>query len=75
VRQVHSALLSAISQSVWFGADGPFEVPLVERSRLVPGTTLEGPLVITQFDATTLVPPGCRLCVEAEGHIVIRINP
>ncbi|HKD75963.1 MAG TPA: hydantoinase/oxoprolinase family protein, partial [Ktedonobacterales bacterium] len=73
-RQVHSPLASATAHPVWFSADRPVVAPFIERSALVPGTTLEGPLVVTQFDATTLVPPSSRLCVEANGNIVIGID-
>jgi N-methylhydantoinase A len=75
VRQVLSPLASPITHAVWFSADGPVDVPFLERSALATGTTLEGPLVVTQFDATTLLPPGCRLCVAADGTIVIGISP
>jgi len=75
VRHVHPPLASAVTRPVWFSADRPVDVPFIERSGLVPGTTLEGPLVVTQFDATTLVPPCSRLCVEADGNIVIGIDP
>ena len=47
----------------------------VERSALAPGTALEGPLVVTQFDATTLVPPGSRLSVEDCGSLLIEVDP
>jgi N-methylhydantoinase A len=74
IPQVHSAPVSVITRPVWFGTDRPFEVPFLERNGLAPGTTLEGPLVVTQYDATTLVPPDCRLDVEEDGNIVIRID-
>jgi len=75
LRQIHSPLASATAHPVWFSADRPVVAPLIERSALIPGTTLEGPLVITQFDATTLVPPSSRLRIEADGNIVIGIDP
>ena len=30
-----------------------------------------GPLLIDEYDATTLVPPGCRARLDAHGNIVI----
>jgi N-methylhydantoinase A len=74
VPQVHAAPVSIITRSVWFSTDRPVEVSFIERNGLAPGTTLEGPVIITQYDATTLVPPDCRLGVEEDGNIVIRIN-
>jgi hypothetical protein len=41
----------------------------------VAGTALEGPLVVTQFDATTLVPPGSRLLVAECGSLQIEVDP
>jgi N-methylhydantoinase A/oxoprolinase/acetone carboxylase beta subunit len=74
VRQDRSLPASIISRPVWFDSDRPVDVPFIERSGLAPGTTLEGPLVVTQYDATTLVPPNCRVGVEEGGNIVIRLN-
>ena len=74
VRQVHSPPVSFITRPVWFSTNRPVDVPFIERSGLAPGMTLEGPLVVTQYDATTLVPPGCRLGVAEDGNIVIRLN-
>jgi N-methylhydantoinase A len=73
-RQVHCPPVSTISHPVWFSPDRPVDAPFIERNGLAAGMTLEGPLVVTQYDATTLVPPDCRLCVEEDGNIVIRIN-
>ena len=46
----------------------------VERGALAPGAVLTGPLVVTQFDATTLVPPGSRLSVDASGSLLIEVD-
>ncbi|NJO21625.1 MAG: hypothetical protein HC868_00120 [Sphingomonadales bacterium] len=48
---------------------------LIDRTSLRPGTVLEQPAVITQFDATTLLPPGCRLTVVGNGSLLIEIAP
>jgi len=74
VRQIHSSPAAIITRPVWFSTDRPIDVPLIERNGLAPGMTLEGPLIVTQYDATTLVPPDCRLGVEEDGNIVIKIN-
>jgi N-methylhydantoinase A len=73
-RQIHSSPAAIITRPVWFSTDRPIDVPLIERNGLAPGMTLEGPLIVTQYDATTLVPPDCRLGVEEDGNIVIKIN-
>jgi N-methylhydantoinase A len=62
-------------RSVWFTADRPTETTFIERAALAPGTALDGPIVITQFDATTLVPPGSRLLVAECGSLQIEVDP
>jgi N-methylhydantoinase A len=69
------AQASGGTRSVWFAADRPTDTRFIERSALTPGTLLEGPLVVTQFDATTLVPPGSRLTVESSGSLLIEVDP
>jgi N-methylhydantoinase A/oxoprolinase/acetone carboxylase beta subunit len=41
---------------------------------LPPGAVLEGPAVVTQFDSTTLVPPGSRLSVDDSGSLAIEVD-
>src|SRR5262245_7263780 len=65
---------SGSTRPVWFNADRPAETTVLDRSALVPGTTLEGPFVVTQFDATTLVPPGSRLLVQECGNLQIEVD-
>jgi N-methylhydantoinase A len=60
---------------VGFAAEEPIDTRFVARDALLPGTRLEGPVVITQFDATTLVPPGSCLSVEASGSLLIEVEP
>ena len=60
---------------VWFSADAPTATPFIAREGLGPGALLDGPLVVTQFDATTLVPPGSRLSVVPSGGLLIEVQP
>jgi N-methylhydantoinase A len=62
------------TRPVWFAADAPRATRFIERSALSPATVLEGPLVVTQFDATTLLPPGSRLSVEESGSMLIEVG-
>ena len=68
------APLASTTSPVWFGADKPTDTRFVERSALLPGTVLEGPAVVTQFDSTTLVPPGSRLSVDDSGSLMIEVD-
>jgi N-methylhydantoinase A len=65
---------AAVTAPVWFAAGNPVATQFVERDALPQGTMLEGPVVVTQFDATTLVPPGSRLSVEASGSLLIEVD-
>lgn len=48
--------------------------PVFERSNL--GTrTLRGPAVITEYSATTVIPPGKKLWIDAAGNLIIEIRP
>jgi N-methylhydantoinase A len=47
------------------------EATLYDRARLVLGTELEGPAVVEQFDATTVVPAGWRARVDSYGNLII----
>ncbi len=40
-----------------------------ERDALAPGTRLAGPALVVEYSSTTLVPPGWRGTVDAEGHL------
>jgi N-methylhydantoinase A len=73
--QYAPAANSGGTRPVWFTADRPTATTFIDRRVLVPGTALEGPLVVTQFDATTLVPPGSRLLVAECGSLQIEVDP
>ena len=59
------------SHAVWFDSNEPHGATLVERADLSDAVPLTTPAVITQFDATTLLPPGYRLSVVAAGSLLI----
>jgi N-methylhydantoinase A len=43
------------------------------REGLQPGRKFRGPAIVTEYSATTVVPPGKRFWVEQEGNLVIEI--
>lgn len=55
-------------RSIQFAAD-PQPTPIYRRETLFPGAPLAGPLVVEQLDATTVVPPGWFLEVDALGNL------
>jgi N-methylhydantoinase A len=40
------------------------------RSELTPGTSLDGPAIVVQYDTTVVVPPGFRISVDPWLNIV-----
>lgn len=49
----------------------PVETWVYDRARLRPGNRLEGPALVLQMDATTVVPPGWRGEVDGWGNLVL----
>jgi len=59
------------NRAAYFGRDiGFLDTPVLGRSALTE-TPRPGPLLIEEYDATTLVPPGATACLDGFGNIVI----
>lgn len=59
---------------VYFGAgSGSQMTPIVTRRELV-GQERAGPLIVEEYDATCVVPPGCRVSVDASSNIDMRME-
>ena len=57
----------------YFGAQhGWLETPVLRRSDLA--TARPGPLIVEEYDATCVVPPGARAELDAGGNIVIELS-
>jgi N-methylhydantoinase A len=52
-------------------ADGATDVPLLDRATFGAGDRFTGPAIVTQLDATTLVPPGWQGEVHSSGAILL----
>ncbi len=48
--------------------------PVFERGNLVSGRAMRGPAVITEYSATTVIPPGKKFWVDASENLVIQIR-
>jgi len=62
--------------AAWFRVGGELkEVPTryYERAALKAGNRLVGPAIVTQYDSTTVIPPGLAAHVDRFGNIVIAI--
>jgi N-methylhydantoinase A len=51
--------------------DRPRRTALYDRDRLRPGDRLRGPAVVTQMDATTVIPPGWSGEVDGRGNLLL----
>lgn len=54
----------------WFGSWG--DVPVFERETLVPGDRLDGPALVFERHAATVVLPGWHATLDAAGALVLR---
>jgi N-methylhydantoinase A len=57
----------------YFGPAGLLETPILDRSDL-DGRPREGPLIVEEYDATTVVPPSCTAALDDWGNIVVEIG-
>lgn len=55
-----------------FFRDGFHETGVLTREILGDGFEAEGPLIVEEYDSTTVVPPGWRLSVDETGIMVLR---
>ena len=61
------------TRKVWF--DGTWlDAAIYDRELLPLMARIEGPAILAQFDATTVLPPGCVAEGDKEGNIIIHIS-
>ncbi len=48
--------------------------PVFDRGSLVPGRSMRGPAIVTEYSATTVIPPGKKFWVDSAENLVIRIR-
>ncbi|MBV9378888.1 MAG: hydantoinase/oxoprolinase family protein [Alphaproteobacteria bacterium] len=62
-------------REAYFGGHfGGLATPILDRFDLTNAEPRCGPLLIDEYDATTLVPPGCSAVLDQFGNIVIRVG-
>jgi N-methylhydantoinase A len=69
-----SSRVLPVERAPVFFNDRSVTTPVFEREDLVPGRSMRGPTVITEYSATTVIPPGKRFWVDAEENLLIRIQ-
>jgi N-methylhydantoinase A len=60
------------TRRAWFADAGWLETPVVDRATLATGAR-KGPLIVQEYDATALVPPGAEASVDGFGNIVLNL--
>lgn len=57
-------------ERTWFDSE-PLDTPVYDRDGLPADAALDGPSIVLEDECTTLVPPGWRLRVSAQGHLIL----
>jgi len=61
------------ARRVYFGPElGWRETPIIDRPDLA--TPRHGPVIVEEYDATCVVPPGARAALDAHGNIVVELG-
>jgi N-methylhydantoinase A len=66
-------LAPAGHRRVWFN-EGWRQTPIYRRDDLPIGAAFEGPAIIEQLDATTVIEPGNDVRMDALGNLVVRVQ-
>ncbi len=73
VRRSRTEPLAAAPRPAYFGAAlGWMNTPILRRSDL--SAPRSGPLIIEEYDATCVIPPGARASLDAGGNIVVELG-
>jgi N-methylhydantoinase A len=63
------------ARPAYFGPrHGLIQTPILARTDLT-GAPRPGPLIVEEYDATCVVPPGCRAALDRWGNVVIEVGP
>jgi N-methylhydantoinase A len=60
-------------REAYFGAAGMRSTAILGRGDLV-GRSVAGPLIVEEYDATCVVPPGSSATVDAAGNIIVSVE-
>jgi len=69
-----SRRVAPVERAAVFFRDKAVTTPVFERAELVPGRPMRGPAVITEYSATTVIPPRKRFWVDASENLIIKIR-
>ncbi len=66
------APLASIAVTNAYMAGAACETPIFDRETLLPGDTLDGPAILKEANATTVIEPGWRAEVTPRNHLVLK---
>jgi N-methylhydantoinase A len=66
--------VAPVERAPVFFHDKAVTTPVFERGDIVPGRPMRGPAVITEYSATTVIPPGKKFWVDSSENLVIGIS-
>ncbi len=74
-QQVSGKKTQPADRRVYFGSDhGAVSAPVLTRSQLS-GESRQGPVIVEEYDTTTVVPPGCGVRLDDWNNMVIEVQP
>jgi N-methylhydantoinase A len=69
-----SVRVAPVERAAVFFHDKTVTTPVFERGDLVAGLVMRGPAVITEYSATTVIPPGKKFWVDVAENLIIKIK-
>jgi N-methylhydantoinase A len=66
--------VAPVERAPVFFHDKAVITPVFERGDILPGRSMRGPAVITEYSATTVIPPGKKFWVDTSENLVIKIR-
>jgi 5-oxoprolinase (ATP-hydrolysing) len=69
--RAEAAAPAALGRVAMTSADGPGEVPVLDRAALPPGAGVEGPAIVIEATTTTVVEPGWRAECRPGGELLL----
>ncbi len=69
----HAAPACHVEREMFFD-EGFVRTPIYRRDALVPGDLVDGPAMITEYTAATVLPPDCVAAVDSFGNLVITVG-
>jgi len=73
-KTIHQGAPSRPEQRSVVFSSRKFPTPIYERNQLAAGKRYSGPAVITEYSATTVVPPGMRFWLDSSSNLLVNVR-